>query len=87
VGMQRAISSGVVLTGASALLPGICDVAERILECPARIGLAQGFGGWPDDLNEPEWTTAAGLSMYAARLRSQVDLERQSVGLLGRILR
>jgi cell division protein FtsA len=87
VGMQRAISSGVVLTGSGALLPGICDVAERILECPARIGLAQGFMGWPDELNDPEWTTAAGLSMYAARLRSQVDLERQSVGILGRILR
>lgn len=87
VGMQRAISSGVVLTGAAALLPGICDVAERILECPARIGLAQGFLGWPDELNDPAWTTAAGLSMYAARLRSQVDIERQSVGMLGRVLR
>jgi len=87
VGMQRAISSGVVLTGSAALLPGICDVAERILECPARIGLAQGFLGWPDELNDPAWTTAAGLSMYAARLRSQVDLERQSVGMLGRVLR
>jgi hypothetical protein len=38
-------------------------------------------------LNDPAWTTAAGLAMYAARLRSQVDLERQSVGMLGRILR
>jgi cell division protein FtsA len=87
VGMQRAISSGVVLTGGAALLPGICDVAERVLECPTRIGLAQGFLGWPDELNDPAWTTAAGLSMYAARLRSQVDLERQSVGMLGRVLR
>ena len=87
VGMQRAIASGVVITGGGALLPGICDVAERVMECPARIGLAQGFLGWPDELNDPAWTTAAGLSMYAARLRSQVDLERQSVGVLGRILR
>jgi cell division protein FtsA len=87
VGMQRAIASGLVICGAGALLPGICDVAERVLECPARIGLAQGFLNWPDELNDPAWTTAAGLAMYAARLRSQVDLERQSVGMLGRILR
>ena len=87
VGMQRAISSGVVITGGGALLPGICDVAERVMECPARIGLAQGIVGWPDELNDPAWTTAAGLAMYAARLRSQVDLERQSAGVLGRILR
>jgi cell division protein FtsA len=86
-GMQRAIASGLVIAGGGALLPGICDVAEKVLECPARIGLAQGFQDWPDELNDPAWTTTAGLSMYAARLRSQVDLERQSVGMLGRILR
>jgi cell division protein FtsA len=87
VGMQRAIASGVVVAGGGALLPGICDIAERVLECPARIGLAQGFLDWPEELSDPTWTTAAGLSMYCARLRSQVDLERQSVGMLGRILR
>jgi cell division protein FtsA len=86
-GMQRAVSSGIVISGGGALLPGLCDVAERVMDCPARIGLAQGFLDWPDTLNDPAWTTAAGLSMYAARLRSQVDLERQSVGMLGRILR
>jgi cell division protein FtsA len=87
VGMQRAIASGLVISGGGARLPGICDVAERVLECPARIGLAQGFLDWPEELNDPAWTTAAGLAMYAARLRTKVDLERQSVGLLGRILR
>jgi cell division protein FtsA len=86
-GMQRALANGVVIAGGGALLPGICDVAERVLDCSARIGLAQGFLDWPDELNDPAWTTAAGLAMYAARLRSQVDLDRQSVGMLGRMLR
>jgi cell division protein FtsA len=86
-GMRRALANGLVIAGGGALLPGICDVAERVLECPARIGLAQGFLDWPEELNDPAWTTAAGLAMYAARLRSQVDLERRSVGMLGRILR
>ena len=80
VGMQHAIASGAVLSGGGALLPGICDIAERVLDCPARLGLAQGFLDWPEELNDPGWTTAAGLSMYCARLRSQIDLERQSVG-------
>lgn len=87
VGMQRAIASGLVIAGGGALLPGICDVAERVLDCPARIGLARGFPEWPEELNDPAWTTAAGLAMYSARLRSQVDLVRASSGLLGRILR
>jgi hypothetical protein len=42
---------------------------------------------WPPDLDLPDWTAAAGLAMYSARLHSLVDLERQSIGLLGRILR
>jgi cell division protein FtsA len=86
-GMQRALSNGLVICGGGALLPGICDVAERVMECPARMGLAQGILDWPDELNDPAWTTVAGLAMYSARLRSQVDIEKQSVGVLGRILR
>jgi len=87
VGMQKAIASGIVLTGGGALLSGLCDVAERVLECPVRLGLAQGILDWPEEMNDPAWATVAGLSMYAARLHSKVDVEKQSVGLLGRILR
>ena len=82
-----ALANGLVITGAGALLPGICDIAERELQRPARIGLTQGYRDLPVELKDPAWTTAAGLSMYAARLRTQVDLERRATGLLGRILR
>jgi cell division protein FtsA len=85
--LYPALANGVVITGAGALLPGICDVAERELQRPARIGLTQGYRDLPVELKDPAWTTAAGLSMYAARLRTQVDLERRVTGLLGRILR
>ena len=83
----RRCANGLVITGGGALLPGICDVAERELEGPARIGLTQGYRDLPVELKDPAWTTAAGLSMYAARLRTQVDLDRRATGLLGRILR
>jgi cell division protein FtsA len=86
-GLYPAMANGLVITGAGALLPGICDVAERELQRPARIGLTQGYRDLPVELKDPAWTTAAGLSMYAARLRTQVDLERRVTGLLGRILR
>ncbi len=87
VGMERSLTSGLVLTGAGARLYGMCDVAERVLDCQARIGLPVGIKDWPEELNDPSWTVCAGLAMYSARLRTQVDLERQSIGLLGRILR
>lgn len=86
VGMERALTGGLVLTGGGSLLHGLVQMAEDTLHCPAWLGLPRNIVGWPDDLNDPAWTTAAGLAKYSARLRTMVDLERQSIGLLGRIL-
>lgn len=86
VGMDRCLMSGLVLTGGGAKLPGMCDMAEGVLPCHARNGLATGIMDWPEDLDNPAWTVAAGLAMYSGRLKLQGELERQSVGLLGRIL-
>ena len=87
VGMERSMLGGVVLTGGGARLPGMCDVAEATLRCQARNGLPVGIQDWPAELDHPSWTTAAGLAMYSAKLKVQGELERQSVGLLARILR
>jgi cell division protein FtsA len=87
VGMERSMLGGVVLTGGGARLPGMCDVAETTLRCQARNGLPVGIQNWPAALDHPSWATAAGLAMYSAKLKVQGELERQSVGLLARILR
>ncbi|MGI8988619.1 MAG: cell division protein FtsA [Bryobacteraceae bacterium] len=87
VGMERALGGGIVMTGGAAQLHGMCDAAEGVLDCQARLGLATGFMDWPEELQDPSWCTAAGLSMYAARLHTHLDLDRESIGMLGRILR
>ena len=87
VGMDRALMGGVVLTGGGANLPDICEVAERVLGCQAQKGLALGIQGWPEALHDPAWTSTAGLAMYAARISLQAETEKQSAGILGRILR
>jgi len=87
VGMERSMLGGVVLTGGGARLPGMCDMAEATLRCQARNGLPVGIQDWPAALDHPSWATAAGLAMYSAKLKVQGELERQSVGLLARILR
>jgi len=71
VGMDRSLMGGVFLTGGGAKLPELCDVAERVLECQTRYGLTVGMGDWPAELNDPEWTTAAGLTMYSAKVKAQ----------------
>jgi len=87
VGMERSLLGGVVLTGGGARLPGMCDIAETVLRCQARNGLPVGIRGWPATMDHPGWSTAAGLAMYSAKLQMQGEVERQSIGLLARILK
>jgi cell division protein FtsA len=87
VGMEHALVGGVFLTGAAARLPDLCDVAERVLDCYARYGRSQGIVDWPESMNDPEWSTAAGLAMYSAKLKAQADHARETAGWLGRVLK
>ena len=85
VGMEQSLLEGAVLTGGGAMLTGMCDVAERVLNCQARNGLASGVQDWPKHLNTPIWTTAAGLAMYSGRLKMKRDWKRASSGIAGLI--
>ncbi len=86
-GMDRQLLEGAILTGGGAMLPGILDVAESTLRCPARNGLPIGIRGLPDELTTPRWTTAAGLAMYSARLKAYRDGRANPPGFLNMILR
>ncbi|MFL6463245.1 MAG: cell division protein FtsA [Bryobacteraceae bacterium] len=87
IGMEQSLLEGVILTGGGAMLPGMCDMAERILNCQARNGLATGLEGWPSELDNPVWTVAAGLVMYSGRLRLKREVKRASNGLAGLVLK
>lgn len=75
---------GVLLCGGMARLNGMCDVAEKVLQCETGWGLPIGIRDWPAKLVDPGWTTAAGLAMYSARLK-QRELERPRRGLLSKV--
>jgi cell division protein FtsA len=83
VGMEQSLLEGAVLTGGGVLLPGMCDMAERVLNCQARNGLAIGIDKWPHELDNPVWTTVAGLAMYSGRLKMKRDFKRAPSGLAG----
>jgi len=83
LGMEENLLEGVVVTGGGALLPGMCDVAERILHCQARKGLALGIDDWPAELDNPTWTVAGGLAMYSGRLKLKRDWKRASTSVSG----
>ncbi|MCS7043444.1 MAG: cell division protein FtsA [Bryobacteraceae bacterium] len=83
-GFARAVhlGEGLVLCGGGALMEGMVEEAERILHCPARLGIARGILEWPEELYSPAWTTAAGLAMYSARLQERRE-RRSGPGWLG----
>ncbi len=87
VGMDQALMGGIVLCGGGERLNGMCDMAERVLNCQARNGLALGIRDWPEEIDDPVWTTAAGLMMYSAKLKSRQQAQQRAAGFLGRMLR
>jgi cell division protein FtsA len=89
VGMERRLYEGIVLTGGGALLTGMCDMAEHVLDCQAANGLTgEGdIGGWPEELKSPVWTTAAGLALFSAKLKMHRPPARSVSGLMGFVLR
>ncbi|HUB81207.1 MAG TPA: cell division protein FtsA [Bryobacteraceae bacterium] len=84
VGMDRALAGGVFLTGGAAQLPELLDVADNVLQCQSRFGLPVGIRHWPESMENPQWSVAAGLAMYSAKLKSQE--QRVTRGILGKLL-
>lgn len=60
------LGSGVVLTGGTAALPGVVELAEEIFAMPARRGNPRPFSTATADLDHPMFATAVGLVWYAA---------------------
>jgi cell division protein FtsA len=67
VGYEDLLGSGVVVTGGSAELPGMSELAEQVFNAPARAGYPQGITGLTDLVNKPMYATAVGLVLYGAR--------------------
>lgn len=66
-GFNEAVTSGMVLTGGSALLPGVVELAEDIFNLPARVGYPTEIGGLTDVVNSPAYATGVGLVLYGLR--------------------
>jgi cell division protein FtsA len=81
--MEQQLLEGMVLTGGGALLNGMCDIGERVVNCAARNGLPFGVARLPDELMSPDWCVVTGLSMYSAKLKTRKDWRRSAPGLIG----
>jgi cell division protein FtsA len=82
-GQKNKINGGVVLTGGTALLANLVELAEQIFDLPVRIGYPIGITGKVDELHNPRCTTAAGLVLFGRNKRNEIA--RNEVTVVSRI--
>ncbi len=61
------IPAGLVLTGGSANLPGIAELAQEIARVPVRVGEPVSLFGVADELRDPAYATSVGLLLWKMR--------------------
>lgn len=66
-GYDSIIASGIVLTGGTAIMDGMVDLAEQIFNLPVRRGLPTGIGGLVDVVKSPMYSTGVGLVLYGKK--------------------
>ena len=60
-GLEDLLSSGIVLTGGSALMKGMVELGEEVFHMPVRVGLPNYGGALADVVKSPRYATAMGL--------------------------
>ena len=70
-GYANLIGSGIVLTGGTAVMEGMPEIAEQIFNLPVRRGYPVGISGLADLVNSPIFATGVGLVVYGSRNRSK----------------
>ncbi len=70
-GYDDLVTSGVVATGGSSLLPGVLEILEQVFNMTARIGYPTNIGGLKEIVDSPMYATAVGLVLYGANLEKR----------------
>ncbi|MBU0944354.1 MAG: cell division protein FtsA [Proteobacteria bacterium] len=82
-GLKNRIHGGIVITGGTALLANLVDLAEQIFDLPVRIGYPVQIGGKVEQIYTPRCTTGVGLVMYGRQ--HQVDNRYSDSSMVGRM--
>ncbi len=87
-GFEDLVAGGVVLTGGSAKMVGLVELAEEIFHMPVRIGVPQYVTGLEDSIADPVYSTGVGLLIYAQQHRFAAGSEyAEPAGFWGRLRR
>jgi cell division protein FtsA len=59
--LKKALGAGLILTGGSAMLNGVKELAEQVFELPVRIGYPHDVDGLSEVVSHPKYSTGVGL--------------------------
>jgi cell division protein FtsA len=62
-GLEELLSSGIVITGGSALMKGMVELGEEVFHMPVRMGIPQYQGTLAEVVRNPRYSTGMGLLM------------------------
>lgn len=88
-GWDGLLGAGVVLTGGSAKMPGVLELAEYIFQSHVRIGVPRDVRCTPEIVNNPIYSTGIGLLLYGQQMQaegqSKVKITRSVHEVFGRL--
>ncbi len=79
-GFESLIAGGIVLTGGSAKMEGLVELAEEVFHMPVRLGVPQYVTGLVDVVRNPIHATGVGLLLFAQQNRG-MPVPRENRGL------
>lgn len=85
-GMEKHITSGVVVTGGTSLLGGVTETADSILNLPTRLGKPRGIRGLVDVVNNPMYATGVGLVLFGVRNQSESKFRIRDSNIFNRVM-
>ena len=74
-GLEELLSSGIVITGGSALMKGMVELGEEVFHMPVRVGVPQYSGALAEVVRNPRYSTGIGLLIAGLE---QVKRDRQA---------
>jgi cell division protein FtsA len=83
------LEAGIVITGGSAKMPGVIELASEIFQTSVRLGIPMGISGLTEVVRNPIYSTGVGLLKYGYRTREQHQSDSNAApsfkGMVGRV--
>jgi len=69
-GFEELVRAGLVLTGGSAKMEGVVELAEEMLHMPVRVGIPQHVAGLGEVVGNPVHATGVGLLLWGSKIEN-----------------